>query len=304
MPHRSAVPEARPQQPHARRDLAVARRAATQHGVLSAAELYACGLDDHAILARVRNGRLFKRFRGVYAVGHDMLTLDGCFLAAVKACAPDAVLSFYAAAVMDALLPWDGRDPEVTAPNPRRHKGIHAHRSDTIERRYIRGIPVTPTLRTLIDLAGSPLPYAQLRRAVNEALNQRLIRLRDLVISDRRGANRLRRIIASAAPTMSELEDVLLAVIVQGGLPMPEVSQWHLGFKPDFRWPAQRVIVEADGKRTHDQALARADDAARQAHFEAHGELVLRVSWEQATLEPKATLRRIRRALDGRACTS
>jgi very-short-patch-repair endonuclease len=54
------------------------------------------------------------------------------------------------------------------------------------------------------------------------------------------------------------------------------------------------VIVEADGKRTHDQALTtrRAKRSSK-----AHGETVVRVTWRQATLEPKATLRRIRRAL-------
>jgi very-short-patch-repair endonuclease len=57
------------------------------------------------------------------------------------------------------------------------------------------------------------------------------------------------------------------------------------------------VIVEADGRQTHDQALARADDARRQAIFEAHGETVLRLSWRQATTQPKETLRRIKRAL-------
>jgi very-short-patch-repair endonuclease len=99
---------------------------------------------------------------------------------------------------------------------------------------------------------------------------------------------------------MNEFEDVVLAVVAAGGLPKPDVGQWHLGFKPDFRWPDQRVIVEADGKRTHDQPLARADDAARQAVFEAHGETVLRVTWGQATTRPKETLRRIRNALDAR----
>ena len=90
----------------------------------------------------------------------------------------------------------------------------------------------------------------------------------------------------------------MLAVVAAGGLPKPEVGQWHMGFKPYFRWPEQRVIVEADDKRTHDQALARADDAARQAVFEAHGETVLRVTWLQATMRPKETLRRIRKALE------
>ena len=138
-------------------------------------------------------------------------------------------------------------------------------------------------LRTIIDLAGSRLPAKLLRRAVNEALNQRAIRLGDLVTSGHRGAKRLQRILASAAPTMNEFEDVMLAVIHEGGLPMPAVGQWHLGFKPDFRWPERRLIVETDGRRTHDQALARADDAARQALFEAHGETVVRVTWQQVT---------------------
>jgi len=79
---------------------------------------------------------------------------------------------------------------------------------------------------------------------------------------------------------------------------MPDVGQWYLGCKPDFRWAPQGVIVEADGRKTHDQALARADDARRQAVFEAHGETVLRVSWRQATTQPRALLRRIARALE------
>jgi hypothetical protein len=297
MPRDREVAEAQVQEVHARRDVLVARRAATQHAVLSVAELHACGLDDHAILVRVRNGRLHKRFRGVYAVGHDMLSLAGCFLAAVKACGPGAVLSHYAAAVLHGLLPWDGRYPEVTTRHARRHAGIRAHRSDHIERCFVNGIPVTPVLRTLIDLSGSKLPDEQLRRAVNESLNLRAVRLGDLVTSNHRGANRLRAIVASAAPTMNEFEDVVLAITTQGGLPMPDVSQWYLGYKPDFRWAEQHVIVEADGKRTHDQALARADDARRQAVFEEAGETVLRVTWLQATMQPQATLRRITRAL-------
>ena len=60
----------------------------------------AIGLSDHAILTRVRNGRLHERFRGVYAVGIDVLTLAACFLAAVKACGSGAVLSHYSAAVL------------------------------------------------------------------------------------------------------------------------------------------------------------------------------------------------------------
>src|SRR4051794_35088878 len=107
MPRERAITEVQLQEVHARGDVLVAQRAASQHAVLSVSELHACGLDDHAIAVRVRNGLLHRRFRGVYAVGHPLLSLEGCFLAAVKPCGPDAVLSHYSAAGLHELLEWD-----------------------------------------------------------------------------------------------------------------------------------------------------------------------------------------------------
>jgi very-short-patch-repair endonuclease len=52
--------------------------------------------------------------------------------------------------------------------------------------------------------------------------------------------------------------------------------------------------VEADGAAWHDDKLAREDDAERQALLEAHGERVLRVTWDQAIARPVQTLARIR----------
>jgi very-short-patch-repair endonuclease len=65
---------------------------------------------------------------------------------------------------------------------------------------------------------------------------------------------------------------------------------------PDFRWPEQRLVIEADGAAWHDSELAREDDADRQALLEAHGERVLRVTWDQAIARPRQTLSRIRAA--------
>ena len=62
---------------------------------------------------------------------------------------------------------------------------------------------------------------------------------------------------------------------------------------PDFRWPEQRLIVEVDGAGWHDWTL----DAEREALLEAHGERVLRVTWDQAVRRPPATLARIAAAL-------
>ena len=62
---------------------------------------------------------------------------------------------------------------------------------------------------------------------------------------------------------------------------------------PDFRWPAERLIVEADSRTWHENPTARADDAERQALLEAHGERVLLVTWAQAVARPTETIRRI-----------
>jgi hypothetical protein len=71
-------------------DNAIAKLAATQWGVLSIAELRTCGLTHDMVSGRVRSGHLHRLHRGVYAVGHPNVSLQGRFLAAVKACGPTA----------------------------------------------------------------------------------------------------------------------------------------------------------------------------------------------------------------------
>src|SRR4051794_34338027 len=101
-------------------DLAVAKLAAGQWGVVTHAELKACGLTREAIRVRVRHGHLHPLYRGVYATGHRNVRVEGQFLAAVKACGPGAVLSHYAAACLHDLLKWDGRPIDITAPEKHR----------------------------------------------------------------------------------------------------------------------------------------------------------------------------------------
>jgi very-short-patch-repair endonuclease len=102
------------------------------------------------------------------------------------------------------------------------------------------------------------------------------------------------------APTRSELEDVVLELILRGGLEHPQVNVPLVldgrRVVPDFRWPSARLVVEADGAAWHDNELARADDAERQALLEGHGERVLRVTWQQAVAQPAQTLGRLRAA--------
>jgi hypothetical protein len=275
-------------------DRAVARLAAGQWSVLSVDELLACGLSHKCIEVRVRRGQLHPRHRDVYAVGHPNIPLEGRFLAAVKACGHDALLSRYAAACLRGYLVFDGRPIDVTAPTKRSHPGINTHRG-TRERTIVKGIPVTNPVDTLIDLARQvDLPL--LTRAVRNAK----LSEQELAALPRQGKFKQ---ILSTAPTVSRLEDIVLDLILSGGLEHPEVNQPYIlpgrVVYPDFRWPAQRLIVEADSREWHSDPLAQRADAERQALLEAAGERVIRVTYEQATKQPQRTLARLRAALRG-----
>ena len=92
----------------------------------------------------------------------------------------------------------------------------------------------------------------------------------------------------------------MLDLILRGGFVHPDVNVPLVlngrRVVPDFRWPADRIVVEADGAAYHDHKLAREDDAERQALLEAHGERVIRVTWRQAVDEPGVTTARLRAA--------
>lgn len=164
---------------------------------------------------------------------------------------------------------------------------------------------MTSPARTLVDLAAD-VDHRRLRRAVREAQSLRLVELRQLTealgrLGPRRGVAKLAEIVATGpAPTRSELEDIVLDLILSGGLAHPEVNvPLVIGDRriiPDFRWPDQQLVVEADGAAWHDHKLSREDDAERQALLEASGERILRVTWNQAIAQPRQTLARIRAA--------
>jgi hypothetical protein len=245
--------------------------------------------------------------------------MQGRYLAAVKACGRAAVLSHFSAAVLWGMAKWDrDRFPEVTVrgDGTRSHRGIRIHRSSRLDRRDVRfhqGIPVTSPARTILDLAAR-LPFDALRRIARNGISEGKLTVDDLVDvlarhGRRPGARKVRAIVLSGgAPTRSVLEDRALELLQTNGLSPPEVNvgldlggRWIV---PDFRWPAEKVVVEADGAAWHDNKLAREDDARRQAILEAHGQAVIRITWEQVMTRPDETVARIRSALDARRVTA
>jgi hypothetical protein len=74
-------------------DPAMAAVAAKQNGNITRRQLLAVGLDDDAIRYRVKVGRMFRVYPGVYSVGRPPVTPQERAGAAVLAGGPGAVLS-------------------------------------------------------------------------------------------------------------------------------------------------------------------------------------------------------------------
>jgi very-short-patch-repair endonuclease len=208
------------------------------------------------------------------------------------------VISHFAAAFLWGMIDPFQRYPDITAPTKRKVTGINTHVSKRLDATTLHGIPVTTPLQTLIQLS-SVLPFNTLRRAVNEALNRRLITIDQLVTSHHRGAKKLRSILDTAAPTRSENENLVLHLLNEAGITKPLVNPRIDGASkiPDFLWPDRNLVLEADSEQFHEQALARADDREKQRILEGLGYTVIRTSWRECTTRPDRMLARVQREL-------
>jgi very-short-patch-repair endonuclease len=291
-------------------DRSVARLADDEWGVLSLDELRDCGLTERMVDVRLRRGSLHRKYQAVYAVGRSKLSTEGEFLAAVKACGPGARLSHFSCSALLGWVEWDNRRIDVTVcdTTPRVHAGIRVHRTRILEPTdtdSFEGIPVTSRPRTAIDLC-SQLRYRAARRAIRQGVSLGDLDIQGLLEIARRqarrpGARMLRLILTGdVVPTRSALEDLVLELIREAGLPAPEINEpieiAGRTIIPDFRWPDRHLVVEADGAKWHDNKLAREDDAERQALLEANGDRVIRIDWNQAVQLRAQTLARLRSA--------
>ena len=156
-------------------DAAISALAERQYGVVARAQLRSLGVADDVIDHRIAMRRLHVLHRGVFAVGHNVLTRDGVWLAAVFAAGPDAVLSHRSAAALWEIRGDRRRHVDVIASRRVRRPHIAARQvllpPDEVTTHH--DIPVTTVARTLFDLAGVLTPQ-QLEAAITEAEGRRL----------------------------------------------------------------------------------------------------------------------------------
>jgi very-short-patch-repair endonuclease len=280
-------------------DGAIAALAARQHGVVSRTQLLAVGLGRGAIDRRVSTARLHVLHRGVFAVGHPVLTRHGVWMAAVLAGGDGAVLSHRSAAELWGIRRSARTPIEVTVPRHRgTRSGVQYHHillpADEITIRD--GIPVTDPARTLFDLA-SVVTYQQLEHALNEAEIRRLtspLPLDALIARHprRKGTAALRRALDKQRQTgetviRSGFETAFLDFAERHGLPRPRMNEPLGPYQPDAFWPDARLVVELDSYGIHTTRQAFEQDRARDRVLTTAGYRVIRVTWRQLTHEPE-----------------
>jgi very-short-patch-repair endonuclease len=257
-------------------------------------------------------GWLRRIHRGVYAVGSDSLTDEGRWMAAILATGHGASLSHQSAAELWRLRRRRGRGKtDITiAPGSGRRPGreIVVHRKSNLleeECTLHRRLPVTTPARTLLDLA-TTVPRRQLERALDEADRLRLCTEDDVgrMIGAHRGqpgTGALRALLsehrAGSTATRNDLEERFLALCRAHHLPQPAVNMPLLDYIVDFLWAEARLVVEVDGRQSHDTRRAFQADRDRDGRLAVAGFRVVRFTWRDLTRRPAVVADRVRRLL-------
>jgi very-short-patch-repair endonuclease len=267
-------------------DLVIAALADAQYGVVARAQLLERGVSGDDIDRRIRARRLRRLHRGVYAVGHRVLTVEGRWMAAVFAGGPGAVLSHASAAAAWDLRRAGGTFIHVTVSTRagrERRAGLRLHRSmlGAGDVTVHRGIPITTPARTVIDLSRT-LKGRALEHIVDLADQRGLVDFTDL-----RTANSasLQAVLSNYRPaaTRSELEERFLRLCDEHGIERPETNVLIEGVEVDFVWRDRRLIVEVDGYAHHRSPEAFERGHERDVILEVNGCRVLPFTWRQTT---------------------
>jgi Transcriptional regulator, AbiEi antitoxin len=251
----------------------IAQLSARQHGRISYQQLLAEGVDARRIERWLRDGRLRRAHRGIYAVGHTAPSWHADLMAAVLACGEGARASHHSAGHLAGILKHPPPKHHITVPTTagRARPGIVIHRVKQLhplDAETWHGIPATAIPRTLLDLAPH-LTEPNLGRACHEAWIRHRDRARPHLIEAciarnprKPGATKLRRAIG-ADVTLSILEDGFLALLKRHHLPTPRTNIDHAGDKVDCHWPDHGLTIELLSYTYHATRHAFEQDVAR-----------------------------------------
>lgn len=251
-----------------------------QHGLLTAAQLLDAGYTKRMVAARVDEGVLQRRAKGVVQLAGTSPSWEQGLLVAVLSA--QAVASHRAGSRLWGFRTVD-QEVEISVRYPRTAllEGVIVHRSRDLEPSDVTevdGIPVTTPERTICDL-GLIFPEHEVLRILRHAVATDLVTPRDLWTmrqrtskQGRNGTGVLERVL-DALPdgtdfTESGLEVQFLEICdrftIRRPIPQLPVQVHGRRVRLDFAWVAEKVFVEIDGAAFHSMPEQIANDGGRQ----------------------------------------
>lgn len=280
-------------------DVGVALYAHAQEGNCSVAQVLQVGGDHSLIRRRVRSGRWLRRAPAVIGLADFPHGPRSDLWAAVLDAGAEAMASHDASAALHEVGNTRLHEPSVLV----RHGSHHVAALGTVHqtRRFptavlLGGIPATPIVRTVLDLAPTRTPLA-LGRIVDEVALRRpgdldaIVRGHEWMVRTRRaGSVNLGQALHGRThgyvPARSELErllDVIIATLPVAP-PRREVdlpNREQVPHRVDRLFDEQRVIVEADGRLWHARMAAMEEDKRRDRRALLQGYSTVRYGWHE-----------------------
>jgi very-short-patch-repair endonuclease len=172
------------------------------------------------------------------------------------------------------------------------------------------GVLLTSPARTIVDCAGI-LDAREVGEMIEQASVEGLL---DVVAIDRvldgprrRGTKKLLLALAPwrryrrGIKIRSRMEAKLLPLLTEAALPIPQTNaKLRLAgkvYEVDFLWREQKLVVETDGGRFHDNPAAGGRDSDRNHALAKAGYHLPRLGWEDLRDRPEQTMSEIARLL-------
>ena len=219
-------------------DPAVTALAATQHGVLSRAQLIELGIPRRRWRRGIEEGWLSVAGRDVYAVAGSPESLTRRLWLGLLALGPTAVVSHEAAPWLHGFDGCVDDRAEFTVPRALRSAGVglvvHSTRSlPAVDRTHVDGLACTSATRTILDLAATGIAAGRLEAAIDSAVRSGATspavlqrRLQQWRGPGRAGTALLERVLPDSGGH-SPLERRFLALVRTAGLPRPRAQVVH-----------------------------------------------------------------------------
>lgn len=288
-------------------------RAEAQLGLIARKQLLKRGVSRHRIDDLVKRGQLHRFRPGVLRLSGAPTTWKTHVMGACLQAMPGAAASSGTAGVLLGLEGVRSRGIEIATTRCIKAKqDVSFHRVSRLPPEQLTSagpIPVTVVERTILDLAGHGRRW-EVDSAIDHAIRSGMTTLdllgsflADEARSGTSGVRLLRERIArregQRGSVRSPLERTVLDLIIESGLPQPELNvpiRGEDGFYAlvDMYYPAQRLVLEIQSYERHSSLTSFNRDAERLSELTVRGYKVLEVTHEQVKHRPFALIERLR----------